>query len=348
MAATPECLTWTAMSRTINEMKDPASFLVDLMFPDSRSETFPVETVEVGTLVGDREACGFVRVDAEALLVEGVQENLQTITMPNIRLKMAMKASDRLYKRRAGTVIFPSKRQQVSAMEAAVARDLQEMKRRIANRKELMAAQVLTGTLSFQSDEANFRYLTGKPGAHETTASTVWSNSGADPYDEFMTAKELMDDAHSLQPTDVILHPLAAAPFMKLAAVKSDLDTRNYNAGALTTMENIRASGAMYLGILHGIRVWRYGRSVIDHTGSSVPLIRSGYAEFVHAGPEARSQFYYGAIPDEDALDGNLFEGKEFSKSWREPDPSRRIALVHTRPLPVMLRPGAVVSIDVL
>lgn len=334
------------MTRTINEIKDPANFLIDLLFSDF--ETFSTEAVEVGTLIGDREACGFVRVDSEALLVEGTQENLQTISMPNIRLKMAMKASDRLNKRRVGTVVFPTKGEQVSAMEAAVARDLLEMKRRIQNRKELMAAEVIRGEIDFASDEANFRYQTGKPAGHDTTAGTVWSNSAADPYDDFMGAKEAMDNEHSLQPDVCVMSPTAASAFMKLSKVKDDLDRSNLNVGSLTTDERIRQNGAMYLGRLHGVECWRYGRSIIDHAGTSQPLIRADHVEFLATGPEAMNKMWYGAIPDEDALEGQLFQGQSFSKSWKIPDPSRRIALVHTRPLPVMLRPGSVYSIDVL
>lgn len=347
MASTPECLTWAAMTQSINEMKAPASFLLDLLFT-GREQTFSTEQVEIGKLLGERRACGFVRVDAEAQLVDGVSEDMQTVTMPNIRLKMVMKANDRLSKRRAGTVVFPTKGQQVSAMEAAVARDLAEMNRLITNRKEIMAAQVIRGEVLFQSDDANFRYQTGKPAGHTTTAGTVWTNAAADPYDEFMNAKELMDDEHSLQPNICVMDGTAAAAFMKLEKVKTDLDRRNLDVGNLTTDEIIRGSGAMYLGRLHGIECWRYNRSITDHDGTTFQLIRPGYAEFISTAAEAENFLYFGAIPDEDALEGNLFEGQMFSKSWRIPDPSRRIALVHTRPLPVMRRPGSVVSIDVL
>lgn len=347
MAPTPQCLTWSSMTQTINEIKEPASYLVDLLF--GSHETFSTEAVEVGKITGGRVACGFVRVDAEAQLVAGVDDEFQTISMPNIRLKMVMKAGDRLNKRRAGTVIFPTKGQQVSAMEAAVARDLLEMKRLIANRKELMAAAVITGEISFSSSEANFRYQTGKPPGHDTTPAVIWSNAAADPYDEFMAAKVAMDNEHSLQPNICIMSPTAADAFMKLAAVKSQLDTRNYDVGRLTTEEMInKSTGAMSLGRLHGIEVVRYGRTIVDHAGATIDLIRADHVEFIHTGSEAENKLYFGAIPDEDALEGRLFEGESFSKSWKIPDPSRRIALVHTRPLPVMRRPGSVFSIDVL
>jgi hypothetical protein len=57
---------------------------------------------------------------------------------------------------------------------------------------------------------------------------------------------------------------------------------------------------------------------------------------------------YYGAIPDLKALQGRLFRGKRFSKSWEQEDPSVMWQLLHSRPLPVTRRPDSMVSMKVV
>jgi hypothetical protein len=80
-----------------------------------------------------------------------------------------------------------------------------------------------------------------------------------------------------------------------------------------------------------------------------VPLIRPGYVEFVANSPAAEFVTYYGAIEDMQAIGaGRVLQSRRFSKSWEVEDPSARMLLVESNPLPVMRRPGATVSMSVL
>ena len=81
---------------------------------------------------------------------------------------------------------------------------------------------------------------------------------------------------------------------------------------------------------------------------ASVQLIRDDYVEVVSAIPAAQNVAYYGAIPDWDAFDEGLMQGKRFSKSWKEKDPSVRQILAHSRPLFVPRRPASMVSMKVV
>ena len=49
-----------------------------------------------------------------------------------------------------------------------------------------------------------------------------------------------------------------------------------------------------------------------------------------------------------DAFEAGLWVAQRFSKSWVTKDPSQRLALLHSRPLPVPRRPGAMVSMKVV
>lgn len=345
MAKSIDVLSWASLTAAVNEIKSPNSFLKNLLF--GSHQTFPTEQVEIGLLTGDREIAPFVRKDGEAILVDGLGESFQTVSFPSIRIKRPMTASELLFNRRPGSVIFPQRGAQVSAIEAHIARDMQRMSDLVTNAEEWLCAQCLRGTISYTAtDEAHFQITYPKPSGHTVNAAVAWSNaSSATPEVDFLTAKRLLHEEHGLPLTHAIMSKEAAANFLKNDRVTKLLDTRNYDAGALTIQRQFEASGAIYLGRFAGVECWEYGRSV-KVGGASEDLLRTGYVEFVSATREAEFWLYYGAIPDMAAFEGRLFQGERFSKSWMQEDPSVRMALVHSRPLPVMRRPGAVVSMD--
>lgn len=348
MATSIECLKWQSLTAAINEIKSPNSFIKNLLF--GRHQTFPTESVEVGLLTGARDMAPFVRKDGEAILVGGLGESFRTVGFPSIRIKRPFTASELLFGRRPGTVIFPTKGQQLSAIEQHIARDLQHMADMIANAEEWLCAQALTGEISYTAaDEAHFVVTMPKPTGHTLNVAATWGTAAtATPGVDFLAAKRLMHEEHGLPVTDALLSKAAAANFIKIAEVKELLDNRRILIGDLDLRRQFEASGALYLGEIYGVRVWEYGRAVILPDGSSEDLIRANYAEFVCARPEADNQMYYGAIPDMKALQGRLFQGERFSKSWMQEDPSVLMQLVHSRPLPVMRRPGSVVSMHTL
>lgn len=339
---------WQSLTSTVNEIKSPNTFLLDLLF--TRRQTFPTETVEIGLLTGPREAAPFVERDGEAIAVDGLGEDFQTVSFPNISIKRPMTASELLFNRRPGSVVFPTSRQQLSAIEEHVARDMQRMADLVANAEEYLASLALTGTISYTAaDESHFKVTYPKPGAHTTTASVAWSSfTTATPSKDFLAAKRLVHNEHSLPVTDCIMSQEAAENFLQIDEVTGDgglLDNRRVQAGGLDLEQQFQASGAIFLGRFMGVRCWEYARTV-SVKGVSTPMIRTGYVEFVSATPEADNAVYYGAISDMRALEGRLFQGQRFSKSWMVEDPSQQIVLVKSRPLPIMRRPGSVVSMD--
>lgn len=346
MASPIEVLGWASMTAVVNEIQSPNNLLRNLLF--SRHQTFSTETVEIDKLTGDRKMAPFVRRDAEGALVGGLTSTLQTVTFPNIRIKRPFTASELLFGRRPGTVIFPSRGEQLSALEQHVARDLQYMSDMIANREEWMCAQAIRGALTYSvTDQDHFTVTYGKPGGHTFNSAVAWSSaSTATPSVDFLAAKRLIADAHSLSTDICLMSKEAAANFVKIQEVKDLLDNRRFLAGQVTLQSQFLANGALYLGNFCGVECWEYGRAAVLEDGTTEDLIRAGYVEFLSISPEADNALYYGAIPDVDALEGRLFQGERFSKSWVEKDPSVRMALVHSRPLPVMRRPGSCVSID--
>lgn len=344
MAYSLDELKWQSLTALVNEIKTPQSFLKNLLF--GREQTLSTETAEIGYYTGGREAAPMVRVNGEAVMVEGVGKKFATVTLPNIRIKRPMTPSELFFGRQPGTVIFPSRGEQLSAIQKAIARDAQHLMDMIENREEWMAAMALRGTITYSvTDEEVFTVTFPRQSSHSVTASPLWDNSGK-PSLDFLAAKRLINKDTGLVVTDVFLGSDASVAFLQNSEVQNLLDTRNLQAGELQITNQFTEQGALYLGRFSGVRVWEYSRQVLV-SGSAVDLIRPKYAEFVHVGPSNRFETLYGAIPDFEALQGRKFVGKRFSKSWMEKDPSVRQLLIHTRPLCVPVLPDATVSMVV-
>lgn len=347
-AETTGVLHYATLTPAVNEIKSPNSFLLNLLF-NSRQ---PVSTdkIELSVWTGGREVAPFVKKHGEGIMVDGYGETFHTVEPPNIRIKRVIDPWRRMNERRAGTVIFPTRGQQVDAMTDYMEKQAQRLADLASNAEEYLCAMAIRGVISYSvSEQEAFQISYPKPAGNNVTLDTMWDE--ADPSEpqieeDFDTAKRLISDEVGLVPTDVILGSSAARYFKRVLKHQKILDMLHFSAGEITLQNQYRADGAILLGIFCGIRVWAYPRSVTIN-GSSVPLIRATHAEFVCADAAAENVIYYGPISDEDALEGGMAITQRFAKTWVEKEPSRRLMLLHTRPLPCTRRPGSIVSMQV-
>lgn len=345
-------LHWRSLTAAVNEIKSPNRFLSKLLF--GRHQTFPTETVEYGQLDRARICAPFVRKNGAAISTGGHTESFIAIEPTNIRIKRPFTPSDLLYNRRPGSVIHAEGGTIMQAMREHISRDLQGLADDIVNSEEWLAAMAIRGTISYEvADQESFLVTFNKPSSHNITLTgdMLWDNADPTlpkPVEDFHTVKKLLSNAVGLGVTDAIMGEEAATAFRTLMA--SNALTGHYqkiNTGETTFSEQFNEDGVIYLGTFCGVRCWEYSRSAtLD--GTATPMIRSKYVEFVAATPAAEFVTYYGAIADMKALQGNKFQGERFSKSWEEEDPSALQALLASRPLPCMRRPGACVSMKVV
>jgi hypothetical protein len=163
-----------------------------------------------------------------------------------------------------------------------------------------------------------------------------------------------MHDLERLQPTIAVVGGLAYDAIMALATSDENFSRAlnrdsNVDLGNVTLTRMFEESGAMYVGRLFGIPFWTYPVQ-LEVAGEVVDLVRPEFIEFIHAGPAADRSMNYAAIPDMTLLQEGrgAIRRKVFSKSWLQEDPSELYFLTHTRPLPVMKRPGSVVSLQIV
>lgn len=346
-------LQWETLTATINEIKSPNQHLNRRVY--SNHDPVSTEIIELGRLDKARETAPFVRKNSEAIMVAGHSESFQSVEPPNIRIKRPFTPSELFFGRRPGTVIFPTVGQQVSAIQAHINRDLQVMADLITNAEELLASQTLQAQISYSAAaQDSFQITFPRLGTHNITLGTFWDDADPTlprPAADIHSVKRLISDAVGLSVTDMYLGLEAADAFLELAESGNikllGRDTSEIAAGQLSFNNQFTEDGVIALGQFSGVRVWEYSRTV-SVNGVATPMIRPKYAEFIAITPAAQFVKYYGAIPDMDALQGRLFQGERFSKSWKENDPSAQVFLTHTRPLPVPRRPNATVSMKVV
>lgn len=354
MPSTSEMLSWTWLTAAINEMKSPNKFLKTLLF--ANQVTIPTEDIELSVLNKARETAPFVRKNGEAIMVAGHSEKFQNVTAPNIRIKRPFTPSDLLFTRRPGSAIMLQSGNMNTAIQRHINTDLQVMNDLITNSEEWLCAQALQGTISYEvEDQDVFTITYNRPAACNITllAAQAWDNADLTlprPLQNCMTVKRVMSDEVGLQPTDAICGLNASNAILNLAEsgnLKAFKTDSGVAAGTITFVSQFNEDGAIFLGTMAGIRFWEYSRTV-SHNGVSTSMIRPDYVEFVSTSRASERVLYYAAIPDMKALrSAKPFQGKRFTKSWMQEDPSALMALAASRPLPVLRRPGATVSMKV-
>src|SRR5690606_34524535 len=153
-----------------------------------------------------------------------------TVQGPNIRIKQPFTPSELLFNRKPNTVVFPTADQQMSAIEAHVARDLAYMDSQVVNAEEWLAAMALRGTITYERDDEEVVTITfPNPAAHTATIDTLWSESTSKPEKDLLAAKRLIAAETGLAPTHIILGQDAADAFLGNARIEALLDLRRMN-----------------------------------------------------------------------------------------------------------------------
>lgn len=369
--ATPSELTWTSLTRAVNEMKPPQRFIKELLFPSF--ETKSTRTIELSIEHRGRQVAPFVKHGSEAFLIGGDQDQFYTVDPPMIRIKRALQPSEFMFNRQPGTVIFISGGSQRAAIRKAIAKASGKLLFLIQNAEEYLCCSALNGAVTYNPNDlgsAGSLYhqrlldaftidFTGLGyGGTALLSTDQWDNASyaGDPYVDFLRAQRAISDGVGLNPTHAIFGRNAAEAFVKLAKVKTQLDNRRMLFGNLDLTHKFTEQGAHFMGTFAGIQCWEYNRQVelFPTTGllgaygpeSATPaspwLLDNDAVYFVAASPAAEFTMYYGAIEDVAQLQGRRIAERYYSKSWQTEDPPARYLLQESHPLPVLRRPGAV------
>lgn len=344
-------LGWAYQTGFVNRVKTPSQFLTRLAFA-GRERTLPTESAELSFREGERLLAPMVEVNAEAVPVGSRSTTFANISTPNIRIKRPMEAYQVFLKRQPGSDVFISGGAAVArARTQAMAEDSIYMVEMVDNRLEWMVSQLLTGntsgsmSLEYQvEDRANWKVTVPRSTDMTRTlaGNDVWGGTTDDIKKDFRTVKRAFSKHGVGSPSVCVMDDLAADQFLANSEVQDLMDKRNVDAGNLTLQSQFNDEGVIYHGNFSGIPVYEYSREYVNDAGSAASFMPDNTAMFLSRSGLRDSRVLYGAIPDHDAFDQGLFQGKRFSKSWKEKDPSTHIQLLHTRPLPHVRQPNAV------
>lgn len=344
------------LTRFVNKIRPPASFLREFLFPVSNDVAVPTSFIEHNEISHGRETSPFVKLNGEAVLFGGLGGVARITQLPNIRLKRPYTGADILQHigvGNNGSFFYNSAAEVSGEAFRKIAFEMEAMRNSIANTEEWLVSQAITGTITYSGDLESFTCTFDKPNANTYTLGTLWNDATPpDAVADLRAALKLFaTQSGRFSCTDVIMGSNAAEDFLANPSVQAKLETANYNVGALTLNERIVDAGVIFLGRMLGVNIWEYPTK-LSHQGSDVDLIRPNYIELVSRSAIQFNRMYYAAVPDiyAEALGSGRrasAPSKIYSKSWRTDDPASVTFLVASRPLPVVAYPEAHVSVEV-
>lgn len=327
------------LNAVVQDMKRPASFLLDRFF--TRVQTEETEEIHFDVDDGKRRIAPFVSPLVAGKVVASKGFFTKTFKPAYVKDKRVFDAN-RPFKRwmgeQVGGTLSPQDR-----LRAMIAFDLEDQLTMLTRRMELMAAEALrTGKVTVTGDQypttvVDFlRDAACTPAALAGTAR--WGQAAAKPLDDLQTWSLVSLLKAGVGTVDVIMDVDAWIQFRKDAKVETRLNQwRNANVALAT--DAIQAEGGTYMGTIDAFNIFVYaGYYVDDQTGTEGPILPSGTVILTSAAVEGVRA--YGAIKDLKSLQPVPY----FVKSWEEEDPSARLLLMQSAPLTVPHRPNASVS----
>ena len=333
------------MLRALNQENVAGNFLLDLLFPTI--EVSDTKYVDIDIVKGDERLAPFVAPVVEGELVESQGFTTNTYEPPYIKPKFMTSAAQLINERSPGSAIYggdtPGQR-----AAAKLTKEIQDGEKMIHRREEWMAAQGLTtGTITVSGKGIERVIDFGMAADHKVTLLTTdrWSDAGSDPLGDIRTWTRQISDDGDANADVLILGSGAADALLAHADVKDIMDNRRIIAGEINPA--LLAKGVIYHGIINvtgvNVDIYEYNGSYRDAAGDLQRFI--ALDRVVLTSTQADFRRNYAAIQD---LEAGMVPLPIFVKSWEEKDPSGRVVLLQSAPLPAPHQIDAIVSAVVL
>lgn len=337
-----------AMLKASRSLITPKLGILDLWFRTEQLEA--TEEIHFDIEVKKRKIAPFVAPTSQGKIIERDGYETATFRPAYVKPKTPLRPADAL-KRAIGegleTPLTPFQRRQASLL--ATIADHKEM---IDRRLNLMAVEsVVDGKVTVKGE--GYAEKVVNFGRDESLSIVLsgfdkWDQEGATPIDDLEAACERVHELEGAPVTDIVMDPVATKYFRRNKQVTDILDIRRA-AGAPTAelgglgMASV-PNGLKFVGNFGSFNVWTYSEYYLDPDTNTVkPVFAPGT---VVGGSDAIEGLRaYGAILDEEA---GIQAVSIFHKSWVENDPSVRMLLSQTSPLPVPTRPNGSFSMKVL
>ena len=324
----------------IEKLRPIHTLLLNRFFRNVRR--FASREVDVETKTHQRRVAPWVRPSEKAKSMQSIGYQVMKITPAYMKPKKATNAEN-LLKKQFGAPLYGGVNPRQIAMDRMVA-DMQELWESILRRKELAAAELLrTGQLTISGDTINELLDFLMPSTHKITLSgtALWDNAASDPLAKIRELRKLIVQDNGTG-NDIEAYGGSAVinALRAHADVRSQLDNTRFNGNELTHQPV--SEGAVYEGRLEGINFYSYDGFYKDpDTGSETVLLPDD--RLIMGSTSAENWRLYGIIEHPDAPIGAPF----WTQNIMSEDPYLRELLMHTRSMPALTDPNAIVTAKV-
>lgn len=341
------------LNRILNTKIKGYTALYNMLFPPQVRRNLYEEFAQVDVIQGSTGMAPFVKVGTKAQIMSSDNGTSYIIQTPFINIKRPMTYSNRLAARMVGgNVMVSDPKALIKIIREQIGMDMEKLNELVDNRFEWMAAQMLTGTLTYSGDGDAFTIATGKPAGNTFQAAALWTTT-CRPFEDIRTVKGVVSGYRGPMPTVAIGGAGAASTLRALVEAGTlKLETNNgVDKGRADLRSNIEANGMIFLGRFAEVDFYEYlGTYVDDSSGAATALIRDEYFEFFSQAPQAVStrEMMFGLIPDLKAImEGNAVTDRYVTAKAPDEDQGTYESILKTRPFPWIYRPEWMVSLKV-
>lgn len=310
------------------QMLPVKTFLLDTFFRSQ--ELHLTGNVDIDVEKGKRRLAPFVSPLQQGKLVEKRGYNTETYTPPYVKPKMVTTAEDML-KRMIGNHIYSGGMTGADYAAVQLGKELAILDEMITRREEWMAAQaLLTGAVVCTGDGISQSIDFQMDASHKITLTStdLWSDTtNSAPLEDCEDWAELVAKDSGLTVDTIIMGKDAARAFVNHPDVQKKADNLRMFMTRITP-DQIKP-GARLLGAIDAVSNIYVYHEWYWNGSANVPLMDP--KKVILGSTQARAVRHYGAIQD---LDSTASVSR-FPKSWTENDPSARMLMLQSAPLPV-------------
>jgi hypothetical protein len=323
-----------ALARVVSELPQPAPFILNSFFREVQTEDS--EEIHFDVANGRRRISPFVSPVVAGKVVHSKGYTAKTFSPAYVKDKRVFNPN-RAFKRAMGEKIGGTL-SNIQRMSIALANDLVDQTEMLTRRQELMAVEALrTGKVIVEGDdyprsEVDFGRASGLTKA--LTLALRWGESGVSPLDNLRTWSLEVAKESGATANVAVMDVKAYALFAADPAVQKELDRFRGQAALNPT---VVGEGGRYMGRVGDFDIWVYTGWYEDPTTKVVTAYMPDHTVIL-TGPDLEGVRCYGAIQDEKA---GIQAMPYFAKSWTEEDPSARMLMMQSAPLPVPYRVNA-------
>ena len=225
-----------------------------------------------------------------------------------------------------------SPNERAATLAAADMRDL--MNKVYRTTEKMVSDAMFTGAISIKDaagnniDSVNF----GGSATHNDATSKGWSSASYKGIvSDLDAAAVLISKDSGLTATDVVLGSTAAGYAMQNDHFLKQLDTKNLNIGQAELTVKLQGNGARLVGVINGLRVWRYDEVFQDAAGNVQSMVPANKVLVLSS--DMVATLHYGVTGD---IENGFFEGESSASTWYEKDPAAQWLRVRSAPLPIL------------